>query len=124
MKINGWNQTPNGYISSFDFSNAPSYLKFLAYLPFFERFAYPIAIRQGYGTLWPHPYDRRKANREALLGWVVRNEEMPIQEKIGCGAMSFIQPLTFRGLFLRYFVYSFAWTRESKRIVRLRMNGF
>ena len=49
--IAGWDDIPIGFGAIFNFDLAPLWLKALSRTPFVERFAYPIALRKGLGTL-------------------------------------------------------------------------
>ena len=52
MSLTGWNDIPSNAITKFDFDQASSWLKFLARVPFFERFSYPIVVKKGLATIW------------------------------------------------------------------------
>ena len=55
MRLVGWNDIPAGYRAGFDLDGAPLWLRLWFRTPFVDRFAYPLAVRRGYGWLTPHP---------------------------------------------------------------------
>lgn len=55
MILAGWKDIPDGYGAEFDLDQAPLWLRVWFRTPFVDRFAYPVAVRQGYGWLTPHP---------------------------------------------------------------------
>ena len=50
--IHGWNDIPAGYVQEVDFHLAPIWLRALARTTYFERFAYPIAVKKGLVKRW------------------------------------------------------------------------
>jgi hypothetical protein len=65
MLLEGWNHLPAGYGAHFELSNAPWWLRAWFNVPFVDRFAYPVAVRRGFGVLTPSP------------GWPVEDRETP-----------------------------------------------
>jgi hypothetical protein len=55
MRLEGWNHIPLGYVASFELDTAPRWLRVWFHIPFLDRFAYPIAVRRGFGVLDPDP---------------------------------------------------------------------
>lgn len=52
MPIIGWDDAPSDAITNIDFSASSLWLRALARVPFFERYAYPIAVKKGFATIW------------------------------------------------------------------------
>lgn len=50
--IRGWNDIPDGYVQEEDFHLAPLWLRILARITFFEKYAYPIAAKKGLIKRW------------------------------------------------------------------------
>lgn len=87
MNLIGWNVLPDDFVTEFKFEDGPRWLKILAFTPYFERFAYPIAVRRGLGILWS---DRvSQSEREALesIGWIVQTREKTKEEKFFEGSL-------------------------------------
>jgi hypothetical protein len=75
MKIDGWNQIPNGYGLSWELSAAPLWLRVWFHLPLVDRFAYPQLIKRGFAWLSPHP-DWPEDERDPVpSGWLVRERQ-------------------------------------------------
>ncbi len=55
MRLVGWNEIPDGYGSWFDISRAPLWLQLWFRTPVLDKFAYPVAVRRGFGYLTPEP---------------------------------------------------------------------
>lgn len=50
--IRGWNDIPDGYVQEEDFHLAPLWLRILARITFFEKYAYPFAVKKGLIKRW------------------------------------------------------------------------
>ena len=71
MPITGWDDAPSDAITKFNFHNTSLWLRVLARVPFFERYAYPIAVKRGLGTIWlPGTTDNNFENF-LNVGWKV-----------------------------------------------------
>ena len=55
MRLQGWNEIPDGYGAWFDLNRAPLWLRLWFRTPFLDRFAYPVVVRRGFGHLTAHP---------------------------------------------------------------------
>ena len=56
--IRGWNDIPEGYVQEEDLHLAPLWLRTLARIKYFEKFAYPAAVKKGLVRRWkiqPNP---------------------------------------------------------------------
>lgn len=74
----------------FKFENGPRWLKLLALTPYFERFAYPRAVKRGLGILWGSTSSQ--SEREALesLGWILQTREKTKEEKFFEGSLALL----------------------------------
>jgi len=69
MRLRGWNEIPAGYGATFDVASAPGWLRALYRTPFIDRFAYPMLVSRGLGTLTPHPAPDPRHLGEVGTGW-------------------------------------------------------
>jgi len=86
----GWNIIPANCSAEVDFENAPKWLKALALTPFFERFAYPIAVRRGLGVIWTEHFKEAEIHDLETLGWVVKRRAKSNQEKFREGSLGLL----------------------------------
>ncbi len=77
MKLEGWNQIPEGYGADFDLPSAPLWLRTWFRTPLLDRFAYPQMVRRGLGYLTPHPGVPPDARGKVRTGWRIRPEYQP-----------------------------------------------
>jgi hypothetical protein len=71
MSIIGWDDTPSCAITKFDFQKSSLWLRILARVPFFERFAYPVAVKRGLGSIWFPEVSEITYEYFLSLGWRV-----------------------------------------------------
>jgi hypothetical protein len=55
MRLEGWNTMPDGYGSRFEINRAPLWLRLWFRTPVLDKFAYPVAVRRGFGYLTAQP---------------------------------------------------------------------
>ena len=72
MPITGGDDTPSDAIVKFDFHNTSLWLRALARVPFFEKFAYPIAVKRGLGTIWFPEISESRFEEFLKVGWKVK----------------------------------------------------
>ena len=48
----GWDDASLNSVTEIDFKSSPFWVRLLALTPVVEKYAYPIAVRRGYGTIW------------------------------------------------------------------------
>ena len=125
MKLNGWNSWPDGYIQEIDFTRANVFVRVLARTPYFERFAYPLAIKSGCGTLWPMNSEQPSNNLRSFEGWNVESRSMSNLELQSRGAYAELtshqQPSIWRFVHKRrkinlgknYFISFSLWPHDS-----------
>lgn len=88
MNLLGWNVLPDDCVAEIKFDYGPNWLKVLALTPYFERFAYPIAVRRGLGILWSTTFS--ESQREALetSGWILQTREKTKEEMFFEGSLA------------------------------------
>jgi hypothetical protein len=72
MPITGWDDAPSDAIIKFNFHNSSLWLRALARVPFFERYAYPIAVKRGLGTIWFPEIPESNFEEFLKAGWNVK----------------------------------------------------
>jgi hypothetical protein len=75
MNLEGWNSIPRGYGASFELEGAPVWLRTWLHAPFIDRFAYPLAIRRGFGVLTPHRGCPPEERGPVPEGWRVEDSD-------------------------------------------------
>lgn len=55
MRLEGWNEIPDGYGARFDITHAPLWLRMWFRTPVLDKFAYPVVVRRGFGYLTADP---------------------------------------------------------------------
>lgn len=92
MNLIGWNVLPDDCVVELKFEGGPSWLKILALTPYFERFAYPTAVKRGLGILWCGTLN--PVEREALVssGWILETREKTEEEKFLEGSLAILTP--------------------------------
>ena len=73
MSITGWDDAPSDAIIRFNFHNSSLWLRALARVPFFERYAYPIAVKRGLGTIWFPEISESNFEDFLQAGWKVKH---------------------------------------------------
>jgi hypothetical protein len=94
MRLYGWNTLPEECLAEFSFEDGPKWLKVLALTPFFDRFAYPIAVNRGLGTLWCPDLGETDKNELESLGWKVHLRDKNDEEKFFEGSIAILTAST------------------------------
>lgn len=90
MNLLGWNVLPAGCVVEFKFEDGPRWLEILALIPYFERFAYPIAVKRGLGILWGKAFISSERAVLESLGWILQTREKTNEEKFFEGSLALI----------------------------------
>jgi hypothetical protein len=90
VNLVGWNIIPANCSAEVEFENAPTWLKALALTPYFERFAYPIAVRKGFGVIWAENMGETEIQDLERRGWVVNRRPKNNQEKFREGSLGLL----------------------------------
>lgn len=98
MPITGWDDIPSNAISKFNFHNTSLWLRALARVPFFERYAYPIAVKRGLGTIWFPGTSDNDLDYFLNVGWKVKKGLPSDHELFLQGSKAFLthRPSSFR----------------------------
>lgn len=67
-------EVPIGFSAEFSFDRGPAWLRILAQTPFFDRYAYSIAMRRGFAELWPDFKDSKLDEDFEIEGWVIHKK--------------------------------------------------
>ncbi len=90
MDILGWDILPEKCEIEFRFEEGPVWLRLMALTPFFEKFAYPIAIRRHIAYLWSDSFSREQCKALEALGWIVYSREKSKAEKFLEGSLAIL----------------------------------
>lgn len=99
MRLAAWNDFPNRGEVEIKFENGPNWLKLLARLPYFERFAYPAALRRGLGILWCESLTQYENDDLSMQGWIVHPREKSKEERFTEGSLALLsqgEPKNYR----------------------------
>lgn len=88
MSTIGWDDASLDTFSKIDFTSSPLWLRLLALTPVLEKFAYPIAIRRGFGTIWVQRDVVIDRNLFLSQGWQVKIGEPDNRERILNGSLA------------------------------------
>ncbi|GAA1241927.1 hypothetical protein [Oryzihumus leptocrescens] len=69
MELEGWNSIPPGSVAAFEVGAAPRWLRVLFFAPFIDRFAYPLLVARGLGSLDVVDPDLFDADAARTKGW-------------------------------------------------------
>lgn len=119
MPITGWDDVPSDAISKFNFQNTSLWLRALARVPFFERYAYPIAVKRGLGTIWFPGTSYNDFENFLNVGWKVKDGLPSDHELFLQGSKAFLtqSPRAFRRpkLAITRLGKELAWTKAIHR---------
>ncbi|MDP1719725.1 MAG: hypothetical protein Q8L08_01810 [Candidatus Nanopelagicaceae bacterium] len=90
MNLLGWNVLPDDCVAEFNFDDGPSWLKALALTPYFDRFAYPIAVRRGLGVLWGTTFSQSQREMLGSSGWILHTREKTKEEMFFEGSLALV----------------------------------
>ena len=87
MFLAGWNEYFDEFEVEFRFDLAPRWLRLLSRTVLLERYAYPIALKRGFGYLWPLD-DSRNSSIDASSHWIVMKSPKGVEERIFDGSLA------------------------------------
>ncbi len=96
MDILGWDILPEKCEIEFRFEDGPGWLKLLALMPVFEKFAYPIAIRRHIAYLWSTSFSQEQCVELESEGWIVYSREKTKTEKFLEGSLAIMSQSSSR----------------------------
>jgi len=134
MPITGWDDVPSDALTKFNFHNTSLWLRALARVPFFERYAYPIAVKRGLGTIWFPEISDINFEKFRNVGWKVNNG-MPSDHELflqGSKALLTQRPSSFRKprIAITRLGKELAWTKAihrangTQKFLRLQSSPF
>jgi len=88
MSIVGWNDASINSVTEIDFKSSPLWIRLLALTPVVEKFAYPIAVRRGYGTIWISNDSAIDVDIFKSQGWQVKNGEPDDNDRFLSGSLA------------------------------------
>jgi hypothetical protein len=88
MALVGWNDSSLDFYTEIDFKSTPSWIRFLALTPVLEKYAYPVAVRRGFGTIWISQNSARDIDVYLFQGWQVKVGEPGDRERFFSGSLA------------------------------------
>ena len=88
MSLVGWNDSSIDFYTEIDFKSAPSWIRFLALTPVLEKYAYPVAVRRGFGTIWISEDSARDIDVYLVQGWQIKVGEPGNSERFFSGSLA------------------------------------
>ena len=88
MSLVGWNDSSLDFYTEIDFKSAPSWIRFLALTPVLEKYAYPVAVRRGFGTIWISENSATDIDVYVFQGWQVKVGEPGDGERFFSGSLA------------------------------------
>ena len=88
MSLVGWNDDSVNSITDIDFTRSPFWLRLIALTPVFEKYAYPIAVRRGFGTIWIPGDSIIDISVLLAQGWQVKIGEPDVSERLLSGSLA------------------------------------
>ena len=90
MKFRGWDDPPSDFQCEFYFHRGPKWLLLLSHIPYFERYAYPIAIELGLAEAWPREVGIKLQPSFDSKGWIIHESPKNDFERWIEGSMGFL----------------------------------
>lgn len=97
MTTVGWDDASTDLVAKIDFESAPFWLRVLARTPLVEKYAYPIAVGRGLGTIWIQKDSEKDKNFFSDQGWQVKIGEPDVNERILSGSLAKLS-INFRSI--------------------------
>lgn len=88
MSLVGWNDSSLDFFTEIDFRNTPFWIRFLALTPVVEKYAYPVAIRRGFGTIWITKDSAVDVDIFLAQGWLVKSGEPDDSDRFLNGSLA------------------------------------
>lgn len=90
MTLLGWNDASLDSVTEIDFKSSPRWLQFLALTPVVEKYAYPIAVRRGFATIWISNDSVVDIDIFLGQGWKVKVGEPDESERFLSGSLAML----------------------------------
>ena len=88
MSLVGWNDSSLDFYTEIDFKSTSFWIRFLALTPVVEKYAYPVAVRRGFGTIWISEESARDIDLYLVQGWQVKIGEPGDSERFMNGSLA------------------------------------
>jgi hypothetical protein len=88
MSLLGWDDASINSVTEIDFKSSPFWIRLLALTPVIEKYAYPIAVRRGYGTIWISNDSEIDIDLFISQGWQVKNGEPDDNDRFLSGSLA------------------------------------
>jgi hypothetical protein len=90
MSLLGWDDASINSVTEIDFKSSPFWIRLLALTPVVEKYAYPIAVRRGYGTIWISNDSGIDIDLFISQGWQVKNGEPDDNDRFLSGSLAML----------------------------------
>jgi len=88
MSLVGWDDASLDSLTEIDFKSSPFWVRLLALTPVFEKYAYPIAVRRGFGTIWIPKDSAADLSIFLVEGWQVKVGEPDDRDRFLSGSLA------------------------------------
>jgi hypothetical protein len=88
MSLIGWDDASLNLVTEIDFKSSPFWVRLLALTPFVEKYAYPVAVRRGFGTIWISKDSGVDIDIFLAQGWLVKSGEPDDNDRFLSGSLA------------------------------------
>jgi hypothetical protein len=88
MSRTGWDDASLNLVTEIDFKSSPFWVRLLALTPVVEKYAYPVAVRRGFGTIWISKDSVVDIDIFLAQGWKVKIGEPDDSERFLSGSLA------------------------------------
>ena len=88
MSLVGWDDASLNAITEIDFKSSPFWIRLLALTPVIEKYAYPVAVRRGFGTIWISKESEVDVDLFLAQGWQVKFGEPNDSQRFLSGSLA------------------------------------
>lgn len=88
MSLIGWDDASLNLVTEIDFKSSPFWVRLLALTPVVEKYAYPVAIRRGFGTIWISKDSGVDIDIFLAQGWLVKSGEPDDNDRFLSGSLA------------------------------------
>ena len=88
MSLTGWDDASLNLVTEIDFKSSPFWVRLLALTPVVEKYAYPVAVRRGFGTIWISKDSGVDIDIFLAQGWLVKSGEPDDNDRFLSGSLA------------------------------------
>jgi hypothetical protein len=88
MSLVGWDDASLNSVTEIDFKSSPFWVRLLALTPVIEKYAYPVAVRRGFGTIWISKESEIDVDLLLAQGWQVKFGEPNDSQRFLSGSLA------------------------------------